>query len=89
MQGSGEWLRVVVCDRLPGEKMNPKMFFEIQDDDLEVKLARLPMTEGQDTKGIEEELEKCKGKIFYVRKDDTYEQYIYTDGQWHMIGEVR
>ena len=84
----GGWFEVVVCDRLPGEKMNPKIFFEIQDDDLEVKLARLPMTEQQDPKGIEKELEKCKGNIYYLRREDCYEQYIY-DGKWILIGEVR
>ena len=76
----------VVVDRLPYEgKRGAKIFFKIQDDDLNFKLARFPLTE-QETEDIETELKKCEGKIYVVRKDDIYESYVCSNGKWWQIG---
>lgn len=51
-----------------------------------------PTVEEQDPKEIEKELEKCKGKIYLLSKGDCYkdyEEYIYENGEWCLIGEVR
>ena len=56
----------VVADRLPYEgKRGAKIFFKIQDEDLNFSLSRIPLTE-QETEDIEKELKKCEGKIYVV-----------------------
>lgn len=73
---------IIVVDRLPGSKLNPRIFFQLRDD-LGVNLARYPMTEERE-KEIEE-LNDCKGKIYCVKEFD-YESYVYDGEQWHRIG---
>lgn len=74
----------VVVDRLPYEKRGAKIFFKIQDDDLDFKLARFSLTD-QETEDIEKELKKCEGKIYVVNTDDICEMYVCNNGKWWQI----
>lgn len=75
----------VIVDRLPYEgKRGAKIFFKIQDDDLNFSLSRIPLTD-QETEDIEKELKKCEGKIYVVNTNDICEMYICSNGKWYLI----
>lgn len=76
---------IVVVDSLPGEKRNPKIFFEIRDD-YEIKLKRFPRGFEVGVNETDEELESCKGKIYCVLNRRDYECFVYDHGEWHLIG---